>query len=213
MDNSKKPVPNKQEFVVMSVDGYKKLAGIDNSGRNLYWTTDINTEIPIRFNLQTPDGDILFPKTLPQYFLENLEMYPDVPCCHAEPAPGKWQFWTWKDCWNICFSFAKSCVAYGLSKRSAVNIIGFNCPEWIWAFHGAIMADMISVGVYTTNTPGACQYVAEHSSAEMIVAENEKQLNKYLEILDELPKLKIIIVYGDTKINKKSERVVSVFFP
>lgn len=58
------------------------------------------------------------------------------------------------------------------------------------------MADLISVGVYTTNGPEACQYVAEHSSAEIIVAENEKQMEKYLEVLDQLPLLKIIIVYG-----------------
>ena len=30
----KKVTPNKQEFVVMSVDGYKKLANIDYTGRN-----------------------------------------------------------------------------------------------------------------------------------------------------------------------------------
>ena len=62
----KKVTPNKQEFVVMSVDGYKKIANIDYTGKNLYWTTDLNTEIPIKFKLQTQDDEIAFPKTIPQ---------------------------------------------------------------------------------------------------------------------------------------------------
>lgn len=195
-----KLTPNKKEFVIMSVEGYKKLACTDAAGnttnKNLYWTTDLNTEMPIRVKLQQPDGDILFPKTIPQILLENYENHPDVVSLHAEPTPGKWISWNWRQCWDICFSFARSCIAYGISKRSAVNIIGFNSPEWFWSFYGAIMADCISVGVYTTNGPSACQYVAEHSSAELIVAENEKQMEKYLEVLDQLPLLKIIIVYG-----------------
>lgn len=63
---SKKVAPNSKEFVVMSVDGYKKIVGVDYTGKNLYWTTDVNTEIPIKFKLQPETGSILFPKTIPQ---------------------------------------------------------------------------------------------------------------------------------------------------
>lgn len=115
--------------------------------------------------------------------------------------------WTWQDNWNICFDFARSLIANGITKRSAVNIIGFNCPEWLFSFYGSILADNISVGVYTTNTPGACQYVAEHSCAEVIIAEDEKQMNKYLEILGELPLLKLIVVYGVDHFKTKPQGV------
>lgn len=47
--------PNSQEFVVLSVDGFKKLAKIDESGENLYWTTDINKEIPVKVRLNAKD--------------------------------------------------------------------------------------------------------------------------------------------------------------
>jgi long-chain-fatty-acid--CoA ligase ACSBG len=187
--------PNNKEFVLLSVEGYKKLAGTDASGKDLYWTTDINTEIPIKFKLQSDGRDILLPRTLPQVFQQNAILHGDDVSLHSEPTPGKWIQWTHRECWDISFNFAKSCIAYGISKRSACNIIGFNSPEWFLAFHGAIMADMISVGVYTTNGPEACQYVAEHSSAEIIVAEDEEQMEKYLSVLDQLPKLKIIVVY------------------
>lgn len=53
------------------------------------------------------------------------------------------------------------------------------------------------VGVYTTNGPDACQYVAEHSDAEVIVVENKIHLEKYLQIWNKLPMLKYVIMYAD----------------
>jgi len=101
MEKDKKPLANSQEFVLLSIDGYRKLAGIDGTGKNLYWTTDINNEIPIKFKLNTDNYDILFPKTIPQCLFENLKNYPEDVCCHAEPTPGKWESWTWKQTWDI----------------------------------------------------------------------------------------------------------------
>ena len=210
MYERKKVTPNNQEFVIMSVDGYKKLAGIDpTSGKNLHWTTDSNVEIPIKMKLQKINGnEPLMPRTIPQLLLENRDNYTDWPSMHAETKVGKWTFWTWGEVWDISFQFAKALISFGVSKRSAVNIIGFNSPEWFFAFHGTIMADCISVGVYTTNTPSACQYVAEHSSAELVVVEDEIQMQKYLEILDQLPKLKGIVVWGVDRFEQKPHSIV-----
>ena len=37
-------------------------------------------------------------------------------------------------------------------------------------------------GIYATNTPEACQYVASDSNANIIVVENQKQLDKILQV-------------------------------
>jgi long-subunit acyl-CoA synthetase (AMP-forming) len=52
-----------------------------------------------------------------------------------------------------------------------------------------------AAGIYTTNSPEACQYCAESSRANIIVVEDEKQLEKILQIKNNLPKLKAIIQY------------------
>ncbi|CAI2358866.1 unnamed protein product [Moneuplotes crassus] len=195
---------NDNEYVILSVKGYKKLAGIDNTGKNLYWTTDINTEIPIKMKLQKQDGyEPLMPKTLSEYLIHNVENYPEDPCLHAELMKGTWTTWNWAQVFDISFRFAKALVAIHATHRSSVNIIGFNSPYWMFAFFGTIMADNIAVGVYTTNEPGACQYVAEHSSAEVVVAEDEKQMQKYISVLDQLPKLKRIIVWNTDRFIKR----------
>lgn len=38
-------------------------------------------------------------------------------------------------------------------------------------------------GIYATNSPEACQYVAVDSRANIIVVENQKQLDKILQVL------------------------------
>lgn len=38
------------------------------------------------------------------------------------------------------------------------------------------------MGIYTTNSPEACQYVAENCKANIIVVENHKQLQKILQV-------------------------------
>lgn len=38
-------------------------------------------------------------------------------------------------------------------------------------------------GIYATNSPGACHYVASDSKANIIVVENQKQLEKILQVL------------------------------
>ncbi|NXH29959.1 ACBG2 ligase, partial [Myiagra hebetior] len=90
-----------------------------------------------------------------------------------------------------------SCLQLGLERFHGVGILGFNSAEWFIADIGAILAGGFAVGIYTTNSPEACHYVAENCSANVIVVENHKQLQKILEIEDRLPHLKGIVQYGE----------------
>ena len=53
----------------------------------------------------------------------------------------------------------------------------------------------LATGIYTTNSPEACQYVAERCQANVIVVENNQQLQKILQVKDSLPCLKAIVQY------------------
>ena len=88
----------------------------------MHWTTDIETELPIKIKLQKTEGrDPLMPKTLPQVFLENKKNYEDWPSMHAE-VNGKWDFWTWGECWDMSFRFAKSLIAYCTNHPNQSNV-------------------------------------------------------------------------------------------
>ncbi|NXI46790.1 ACBG2 ligase, partial [Galbula dea] len=91
----------------------------------------------------------------------------------------------------------------GLQRFHGVCILGFNSAEWFIADIAAILAGGLAVGIYTTNSPEACHYVAENCSANLLVVENQKQLQKILEIEHKLPHLKAIIQYGEELAEKR----------
>lgn len=52
-------------------------------------------------------------------------------------------------------------------------------------FFLSLLFSGFAVGIYTTNSPEACQYVAENCKANIIVVENHKQLQKILQVRPE----------------------------
>jgi hypothetical protein len=76
-----------------------------------------------------------------------------------------------------------------------VNIIGFNSPEWFIANMGAIAAGGLAAGIYTTNNPEACKYIAHHSEAEVVVCENKEQLNKFVQIAHDFVLFCLCLLY------------------
>ena len=109
-----------------------------------------------------------------------------------------WITWNYKEYYEQSRSAAISFIKLGLERFHSVCILGFNSPEWFISQMGAIMAGGLSVGIYTTNSPDACRYVADNSRANIIVVEDNKQLEKILGVTKDLPHLKAIIQYTGT---------------
>ena len=105
--------------------------------------------------------------------------------------------WTYNKYYEDVCDFAKAMLAFGVTSYSSVNIIGFNAPEWFITFYGSIFGNYLPVGIYTTNGADACKYLSSHSDCEVVVAENKFQLNKHLQIWNDLPKLKYVLVYNE----------------
>jgi len=55
-------------------------------------------------------------------------------------------------------TFAKAVVNSGATERCGIAIMGFNSPEWVFAFTGGLMANSLITGIYITNEPDACEY-------------------------------------------------------
>ncbi|MCA9651462.1 MAG: AMP-binding protein [Myxococcales bacterium] len=111
---------------------------------------------------------------------------------------GKWVTTTWREYHEQVVTAARAFVSLGLEPGKGVSIIGFNCPQWVIADLAAIYAGGCPAGIYTTNSPDQCRYIAEHAEAQVAVVENAAQLAKFLEIRSELPELKaIVMMNGD----------------
>lgn len=107
---------------------------------------------------------------------------------------GDWKETTWKDYYDQVLVTARAFMALGLEKGKAVSILGNNCPQWFISDLAAIFAGAVPGGIYTTNSPDQCHYIAEHSEANIAVVEDAEQLKKFKQIRDRLPDLKAIVL-------------------
>ncbi|CAN0006472.1 unnamed protein product [Ectocarpus sp. 12 AP-2014] len=111
----------------------------------------------------------------------------------ADDAP--WQTLNWAQYYMETLRFGKSLLSLDFAPHQCVNIIGFNSTEWFIANMGAIAAGGIAAGIYTSNLPEACQYITNHSEAEVVVVENEAQLDKFVKLAATLTSVKAIVMY------------------
>ena len=115
------------------------------------------------------------PLTLHEVLWKAVIHYPDNIAMAVKRGKGeekKWKTWTYCKYYRDSRKFSKTLIALKITQLKAVNIIGFNAPEWAISFYGSIMANILPVGIYTTNTPEACYYITDHSEAEVLIAEN-----------------------------------------
>ena len=132
-------------------------------------------------------------KTVIQVFREAVEKY-NTTAALREKVNGTWQTTSWREYADEVDVVARAFIKLGLEPGKGVAIIGYNCREWFYSDIGAIFAGGIPAGIYTTNSPEQCQYIAHHCDAQLVVVENADQLAKFKKIRDQLPVLKAIIM-------------------
>lgn len=88
---------------------------------------------------------------------------------------------------------AKAFLKLGLDHRYSVGILARNRPEWFYAHLAAIYAGGIAAGIYTTSSSDSVHHVLKLSRANLVVVEDEQQLQKVLQVRDQLPQLKAIV--------------------
>ncbi|XP_059191923.1 long-chain-fatty-acid--CoA ligase ACSBG1 [Centropristis striata] len=167
------------------------IAGTPLASAYSLWTTDAKGSVRLRIE----DGCLEEPVTVHQMFKASVEKYGNMYAL-ASKKDNKWEKITFLEYYQFCRRAAKSFIKLGLERFHGVAILGFNSAEWFFSAVGAIMAGGIMTGIYATNSPEACQYVASDSKANIIVVENQKQLEKILQISDRLPHLKAIVQYS-----------------
>ncbi|KAJ8417284.1 hypothetical protein AAFF_G00285110 [Aldrovandia affinis] len=161
------------------------------------WTTEASGSVQLRID----ENCLQEPITVHQMFRASVEKYSDL-FALATKKNDKWEKITFAEYYQSCRAAARSFLKLGLERFHCVAILGFNSAEWFFSAIGAIFAGGIMTGIYATNSPEACLHVANDSRANIIVVENQKQLDKILQIKNKLPHLKAIVQYCGPLENK-----------
>ena len=123
---------------------------------------------------------------------------------------GIWTEITYKEFWDQVQYVGNALKFYGVNVGETVAVHSENRPEWIISDVGIQAIQSITVGLYPTNPPQEVKYLLGHSEAKILFAEDQEQVDKALEVIDDLPELKKIVYFESRGITKyDNEKLIS----
>ncbi len=135
--------------------------------------------------------------TLPKLLAANVARIGDRPG-YREKALGIWQTTTWCEAQARVRDFALGLESLGFGPQDKLGILCDNRPRAYWAMLAAQGLQGIAVPVYQDGAAAEIAHVLAHADVTIVVAEDQEQVDKLLEIRAKLPALRQII-YLDPK--------------
>ena len=141
--------------------------------------------------------------TLPKLLLRNAREH-GAEVALREKEFGIWRSITWAEYEARTRAFALGLRTLGLGAGDVVGLIGDNRPDWVMGEIAAHAIGARSLGIYRDALDDEVQYLLEHSGAQAVIAEDEEQVDKLLNISERVPALRHII-YSDPRGMRKYE--------
>ena len=135
--------------------------------------------------------------TLPKLFLKVSAERGDR-IAMREKDFGIWQSYSWNDYRDRAMEIAHGLLSLGLQPGDVVSIQSEDCREWLWADVGTLLAGGVVNGIYPTYQARQVEHALTDSSCRFLFAEDEEQLDKYLEIEEQLPGIERVFVFDWT---------------
>ncbi len=91
---------------------------------------------------------------------------------------------------------ANSLVELGVKSGDRVGLLAPNCPEWHTADFAISGSGAITVPIYFNESPDRMTYILNHCGARVIFIAGLRQLEKFLEVRNQLAHIQQVIVAG-----------------
>ncbi len=132
--------------------------------------------------------------TVTQLFQTRCKHY-GPKTAHREKDLGIWKSYSWTDYWNNAKWIGLGLGQLGLQRGQVVSILSEDRREWLYADMAIVAMGGICSGVYTTDSAHQLKYLVNDSSSAFLFLENDEQLDKWLEVRDQMPTLVKVIVF------------------
>ena len=146
-------------------------------------------------------------ETFPQLLLQRLEHDAERPAMR-EKAYGIWQTWTLGQLCEESFALAAGLADLGFARNDTLVIIGDNRPRLYGSMIAAQALGGVPVPAYQDSVAEEIQYVVDHAEARFIIAENQEQVDKALEIREQCPRVEHVIYCDPKGLRKYDPQVV-----
>ena len=125
---------------------------------------------------------------------------------------GIWQEVSWADYWDKAELVGHALMALGVEPGDRVAVHSENRREWLYSDLGTVAARGVTVGLYPTNPAPEVAYLLSHSGSKILIAEDQEQVDKVLEVLGELPDLERIVYLEPRGIRRRYDNPKLLFW-
>jgi long-chain acyl-CoA synthetase len=143
---------------------------------------------------RAPQGVLVEGDTLQQMFWNAAAMRADKVWLR-EKHLGVWRSQTWKQVATAVREVAMGLAALGFEPGDTASILSNTVVDWVVTDLGILSAGGVSNGIYPTDAAAQVQYLCADSGSSILFVEDEEQLDKALEVREQLPALRKIVVF------------------
>lgn len=149
--------------------------------------------------------------TIPMLLKRNYDQWGEKEVAIRDKDFGLWQEYTWKDSYEKVKYFCLGLVKLGLKPEDKVAILGDNEPEWYWAAFATQSARAIVVPQHTDAIPDELVYSIDFADCKFVVARDQEQVDKLIEIRSSLPKVEKIIYWYYKGMRNATDSILARF--
>lgn len=133
-----------------------------------------------------PTSDTL--DTFPKLLADQAAKNGDRPAIREKDL-GIWQSWTWAQVAVEVRALACGLAALGVKRGDKIAIVGDNRPRLYWSMTAAQAIGAIPVPLYQDSAAKEMAFVIDHAEVRFVVAEDQEQVDKLIEIKSQGGKL------------------------
>lgn len=135
------------------------------------------------------------PDTLPRCLRFHAQRHGASRIALREKDRGIWKPYTWKEYYAIVRQLTLAFLELGLEPGEKVAIIGENKPHVYWFELAALTCRAPVLGVFSDCGPQEIKYFLTHSDSTFVICQDQEQVDKVLEIKDEIPLIRRVIYW------------------
>ncbi|WP_296426179.1 AMP-binding protein [Yoonia sp.] len=141
------------------------------------------------------------PQSVPALLLRNVGQFGSKPA-YREKEFGIWQTWSWAEAADEIEAMALGLLALGIERGDHVAVIGRNRPALYWSMVAAQKVGAIPVPLYQDAVAEEMSYVLEHCGARFIIAGDQEQVDKVIEVQERIQHIDHIIYHESRGLRK-----------
>ena len=115
---------------------------------------------------------------------------------------GIWRSMTWQQTGDAVLEIAGGLLSLGFKAHETASILSNTVVDWVLADLAVLSCGGVSNGIYPTDAASQVHYLCEDSRTTILFVEDDEQLDKALEVRDQLPLLRKIVVFDMEGLHK-----------